>query len=164
MSERSPVTGSSTVLSSTPFWKTVRSYEATPAAARRPGRPGYLESNVQVEEAHGALLPELVLLLHAAHLHDAQALGLGRQRLHAERLEAVLRRHRGRQVSPQLGGETAAPALTEGSREMMRTVLSASPTARNRERCSPGGTLARLMQTTSADISFLSVYSFSWPV
>lgn len=52
---------------------------------------------------------------------------------------------------------------TEGSSEMIRTVLSASPTARNRERCSPGGTLARLIQTTSADISFLSVYSFSWP-
>lgn len=52
---------------------------------------------------------------------------------------------------------------TEGSREMMRTVLSTSPTARNRERCSPGGTLARLIQTTSADISFRSVYSFSWP-
>lgn len=58
---------------------------------------------------------------------------------------------------------SGALLLTEGSREMMRTVLSASPTARNLERCSPGGTLARLMQTTSADISFLSVYSFSWP-
>lgn len=45
----------------------------------------------------------------------------------------------------------------------MRTVLSTNPTARNRERCSPGGTFARLMHTTSADISFLSVYSFSWP-
>lgn len=45
----------------------------------------------------------------------------------------------------------------------MRTVLSTKPTARNRERCSPGGTFARLMHTTSADISFLSVYSFSWP-
>lgn len=52
---------------------------------------------------------------------------------------------------------------TEGSREIIRTVLSTSPTARNRERCSPGGTLARLIQTTSADISFRSVYSFSWP-
>lgn len=46
---------------------------------------------------------------------------------------------------------------------MIRTVLSTRPTARNRERCSPGGTLARLIQTTSADISFRSVYSFSWP-
>jgi hypothetical protein len=52
---------------------------------------------------------------------------------------------------------------TEGSSEMMRTVLSTSPTARKRERCSPGGTLAKLIHTTSADISFLSVYSFSWP-
>lgn len=52
---------------------------------------------------------------------------------------------------------------TEGSREMIRTVLSTKPTARNRERCSPGGTLARLMHTTSADISLRSVYSFSWP-
>lgn len=53
--------------------------------------------------------------------------------------------------------------LTEGSREMILTVLSTSPTARKRDRCSPGGTLARLMHTTSADISFRSVYSFSWP-
>lgn len=53
--------------------------------------------------------------------------------------------------------------LTEGSSEIILTVLSTSPTARKRERCSPGGTLARLMQTTSADISFLSVYSFSCP-
>lgn len=52
---------------------------------------------------------------------------------------------------------------TDGSREMIRTVLSTSPTARKRERCSPGGTFARLMHTTSADISFRSVYSFSWP-
>lgn len=53
--------------------------------------------------------------------------------------------------------------LTDGSREMIRTVLSTSPTARNRDRCSPGGTLARLMHTTSADISFRSVYSFNCP-
>lgn len=53
--------------------------------------------------------------------------------------------------------------LTEGSREMILTVLSTSPTARKRDRCSPGGTLARLMHTTSADISFRSVYSFSCP-
>lgn len=52
---------------------------------------------------------------------------------------------------------------TKGSSEIIRTVLSTKPTARNRERCSPGGTFARLMHTTSADISFLSVYSFSWP-
>lgn len=53
--------------------------------------------------------------------------------------------------------------LTEGSKEMILTVLSTSPTARKRDRCSPGGTLARLMHTTSADISFRSVYSFSCP-
>lgn len=52
---------------------------------------------------------------------------------------------------------------SEGSREMILTVLSTSPTARKRDRCSPGGTLARLMHTTSADISFRSVYSFSCP-
>lgn len=46
---------------------------------------------------------------------------------------------------------------------MILTVLSTSPTARNRDRCSPGGTLARLMHTTSADISFRSVYSFNCP-
>jgi hypothetical protein len=46
---------------------------------------------------------------------------------------------------------------------MMWTVLSTSPAARKREGCSPGGTPAKLIHTTSADISFLSVYSFSWP-
>lgn len=46
---------------------------------------------------------------------------------------------------------------------MIRTVLSTNPTARKRERCSPGGTFAKLMHTTSADISFLSVYSLSCP-
>lgn len=55
------------------------------------------------------------------------------------------------------------PGLTEGSREMILTVLSMRPTAKKRDRCSPGGTLARLIHTTSADISFLSVYSFSCP-
>jgi len=53
--------------------------------------------------------------------------------------------------------------LTVGSREMMRTVWSDSPTAKNLERCSPGGTAAKLRQDTSADISRRSVYSFSWP-
>lgn len=70
-------------------------------------------------------------------------------------------------LDPPSTGHTSqvvvSSVLTEGSSEMIRTVLSASPTARNRERCSPGGTLARLMHTTSADISFRSVYSFSWP-
>lgn len=54
--------------------------------------------------------------------------------------------------------------LTDGSREMIRTVLSARPTAKNRERCSPVGTLANDMQMMSADISLRSVYSLSWPV
>ena len=53
--------------------------------------------------------------------------------------------------------------LTEGSKDMIRTVLSARPTAKNRDRCSPDGTLAKAMQMTSADISFLSVYSLSCP-
>ena len=53
--------------------------------------------------------------------------------------------------------------LTDGSREIILTVWSARPTARNLERCSPGGTVPRLMHTTSADISLRSVYSFSWP-
>jgi hypothetical protein len=46
---------------------------------------------------------------------------------------------------------------------MILTVLSANPTAKNLERCSPTGTLARAMQITSHDMSFLSVYSLSWP-
>lgn len=53
--------------------------------------------------------------------------------------------------------------LTDGSREMILTVWSVRPTARNLDRCSPGGTDPRLIHTTSADISFRSVYSFSWP-
>lgn len=54
--------------------------------------------------------------------------------------------------------------LTDGSRDIMRTVWSANPTAKNLERCSPGGTVPKLMQTISAAISFLSVYSFNWPL
>ena len=53
--------------------------------------------------------------------------------------------------------------LTEGSKEMIRTVLSANPTAKNLDLCSPEGTLAKAIQITSADISFLSVYSFNCP-
>lgn len=54
--------------------------------------------------------------------------------------------------------------LTLGSRLMMRTVLSESPTAKNLDLCSPAGTRPTPMQMTSLFISFLSVYSFSWPV
>ena len=46
---------------------------------------------------------------------------------------------------------------------MMRTVLSAKPTAKNLDLCSPEGTLAKAIQITSADMSFLSVYSFNCP-
>jgi hypothetical protein len=46
---------------------------------------------------------------------------------------------------------------------MILTVLSANPTARNLDLCSPTGTLAKAMQMTSQDMSFLSVYSFSCP-
>ena len=42
--------------------------------------------------------------------------------------------------------------LTVGSREIIRTVESANPTARNLERCSPGGTAAKLRQDTSDNI------------
>ena len=55
-------------------------------------------------------------------------------------------------------------SLTFGSREMILTVLSDSPTAKKRHRCSPGGTRPSAMHTTSAFISLRSVYSFSWPV
>lgn len=53
------------------------------------------------------------------------------------------------------------PLLTFWSNDMILTVLSSRPTARNRALCSPAGTLARLMHLTSVDISFLSVYSFN---
>lgn len=55
----------------------------------------------------------------------------------------------------------ARSVLTFGSSEMMRTVLSDSPTARKRERCSPEGTRPSAMQMTSEFISLRSVYSFS---
>lgn len=51
----------------------------------------YLQSNVEVEEAHGALLSQFILLLNTTHLHDAQALWLSWEGLHAQGLEAVLR-------------------------------------------------------------------------
>jgi hypothetical protein len=54
--------------------------------------------------------------------------------------------------------------LTAGSREMMRTVLSAKPTARKRHLCSPGGTFASAIHTASDGISLRSVYSLSCPV
>lgn len=54
--------------------------------------------------------------------------------------------------------------LTEGSREIILTVLSDKPTARKRHLCSPTGTLPKAIHTTSDDISFLSVYSFNCPV
>lgn len=46
----------------------------------------HLQSNVQVQKANGAPLSQLVLLLCATHLHDAQRLGLGGQRLHTQGL------------------------------------------------------------------------------
>lgn len=54
--------------------------------------------------------------------------------------------------------------LTEGSKDMMRTVLSLRPTAKNHALCSPVATEPSAMQDTSDDNFFLSVYSFNWPV
>lgn len=50
---------------------------------------------------------------------------------------------------------------TEGSSDMIRTVLSAKPTAKNHERCSPAGTVPRAMHITSEGIFRRSVYSLS---
>lgn len=47
---------------------------------------------------------------------------------------------------------------------MMRTVLSAKPTARKRDLCSPAGTFASAIHTASDGISLRSVYSLSCPV
>lgn len=52
---------------------------------------------------------------------------------------------------------------TAGSNDIIRTVLSISPTAKNRALCSPLGTLANAIQITSAVIILRSVYSFSCP-
>lgn len=57
--------------------------------------PAHLQADVEVEEADGAPLAQLVLLLRAAHLHDAQRLGLRGEGLHAQRLQAVLREAEG---------------------------------------------------------------------
>ena len=51
-----------------------------------------------------------------------------------------------------------------GSNDMILTVSSAKPTAKNLDRSSPRGTDASAMHTTSDNISLRSVYSFSWPV
>lgn len=58
--------------------------------------PAHLQADVEVEEADGAPLAQLVLLLRAAHLHDAQRLGLRGEGLHAERLQAVLQEAEGK--------------------------------------------------------------------
>jgi hypothetical protein len=47
---------------------------------------------------------------------------------------------------------------------MIRIVLSTRPTAKNLDLCSPGGTRPNAMQTTPADMSLRSVYSFNCPV
>ena len=53
--------------------------------------------------------------------------------------------------------------LTVRSREWILAVFQAKPTARTLDLCSPDGTLAMAIQITSAEISFLFVYSFNWP-
>lgn len=50
----------------------------------------HLQSNVQVQKANGAPLSQLVLLLCATHLHNAERLRLCGQRLHAQGLQTVL--------------------------------------------------------------------------
>lgn len=73
----------------------------------------YLEADVEVQEAHGPLLPKLVLLLNAAHLHDTQALRLSWQRLHAQGLEAVLNT---KENHRRLGIRGASPVSTAQAR------------------------------------------------
>ena len=51
--------------------------------------------------------------------------------------------------------------FTLGSKDIIRTVSSAKPTAKNLDLNSPSGTDAKAIHTTSASISFRSVYSFS---
>lgn len=53
---------------------------------------------------------------------------------------------------------------SEGSNDIILTVLSCRPTARNHERCSPTATFPRAIHITSEGIFFLSVYSFNCPV
>lgn len=54
--------------------------------------------------------------------------------------------------------------LTAGSRDMILTVLSFRPTAKNHALCAPAATEPSAMQETSEDSFFLSVYSFNCPV
>lgn len=51
--------------------------------------------------------------------------------------------------------------LTDGSNEIIRTVLSARPTAKNQDRCSPGGTEPKAIHETSADNSNVPANSSS---
>lgn len=68
--------------------------------------PAHLQADVEVEEADGAPLAQLVLLLRAAHLHDAQRLGLRGEGLHAERLQAVLREAEGKKIKEKKSQQT----------------------------------------------------------
>lgn len=54
--------------------------------------------------------------------------------------------------------------LTDGSRDIIRTVLSLNPTAKKQALCSPGLTDPNAIQDTSEDNFLRSVYSFNWPV
>lgn len=51
-----------------------------------------------------------------------------------------------------------------GSSDIIRTVLSAKPMAKNIVRISFGATAPNAMHNISDGIRFLSVYSFNWPV
>ena len=50
----------------------------------------YLKPYVEVEEADCSLFSKFILFLDPSHLNDTQALWLGWQGLHTQRLQAVL--------------------------------------------------------------------------
>lgn len=83
--------------------------------------PTHLQADVEVQEADGAPLAQLVLLLRAAHLHDAQRLGLRGEGLHAQRLQAVLREAEGKK---RKGKEvTTDTGLTDCGKQGVATTL-----------------------------------------
>lgn len=94
----------------------------------------YLQADVEVEEAHGSFVSQLILFLHSSHLHDAQTLGLRRQSLHAQRLQTVLWSRGQRSGQPVLlteGDENKHLSFSHTSTSPEMTRLSGSRSVRS---------------------------------
>ena len=65
---------------------------------------------------------------------------------------------------PISGATVLTTFVPDGQALLSRKMFKIPGLQTDLERCSPAGTEARAMQTTSEDMSFRSVYSFSWPL